>query len=80
MNSKIKSPPTNKQTISEADLAAMEDRAKDFRKLALKTIPSLSKEELEVLDKEVTASGEDIETFLKTMEQKMNVKILMLKE
>ena len=61
--------------ISEADLAAMEVRAKDFTKLAIETIPSLSKKELEVLDKEVTASGEDITTFLKMMEQKRKAKI-----
>ena len=63
------------KTISEADLMAMEGRAKDFTKLAIEAIPSLSPKELKVLDQEVTASGEDIAAFLKMMEQKMDVKI-----
>ncbi len=63
------------KTVTEADLMTMEGRAKDFTKLAIETIPSLSPKELAVLDKEVTASGENIAAFLKTMEQKTGVKI-----
>jgi len=72
----LKSKNVSTKTISEADLTAIEGRAKDFKKLAIKTIPNLNKKELERLNKEVTASSKDIETFLKMMEQKMNVKIL----
>ena len=67
---------TSTKSISEADLSAMEKRVKDFTKSALKTIPSLSKKELKELDKKVSASEEEIAILLKTMEQKMKVKIL----
>lgn len=73
MNLKTKNVPA--KIISKTDLATMEDRAKEFTKVTIKTLPTLNKKELEVLDNQVTASEEDIVCFLKRMEQKMNTKI-----
>ncbi len=62
---------STKKVITATDLTAMEGRAKDFTRQAIEASANLNQEELEMLDKELAASEEEIVIAMKMMELRM---------